>query len=148
MNYCPACGSNLEPGSNFCTNCGFELTEFTPSGVKSTNSPPVQYIPSQSQVQPRYTSKPQMQQGYYPPSNTNGTIALIFGILGFCVMPVIGNIIAIIFGAIAKSREPDSSTGKAGLVLGIVGIIFWILLYGFIFLMFFSLLRSYPYYMD
>lgn len=148
MNYCPMCGSNLDPDCNFCPNCGFQMTEFTLSSDKNTTPASVQKIPSQSQVQPRYRPQPQMQQQYYPPSNTNGTVALIFGILGFFLIPIIGSIIAIIFGAIARSREPQSSTGKAGLVLGIVGIIFWILLYGFIFLMFFNLLHSYTYYMD
>lgn len=145
MNFCPECGSQLDPDSKFCPNCGHELSKFTSSSVISASPPPVQYIPSQSQVQPKYSSQSQVQPRYYHQSDSNGTVALIFGILGFCVLPIIGNIIAIIFGAISRSREPDSSTGKAGLVLGILGILCWIIFYFVVFSIIIRMM-SYPYY--
>ena len=156
MNYCPECGSQLDLDSKFCPNCGHALSEFTTSSVSNNNPPPTQYIPaqshaqprytSQSQAQPRYTSRSQVQPHHYKESDTNGTIALIFGILGFFILPIIGSIIAIIFGAIARSRDRDSSTGRVGVVLGIIGILCWIIYFVAIFSMIFSMFNSYPNY--
>ena len=143
MNFCPECGSPLETDSRFCPNCGHELSEFTSSSAMSNNPPPTQHLPSRPQYTP---SQSQVQPRYYKQSNTNGTVALIFGILGFFILPIIGSIIAIIFGAIARSREPDSSTGTAGLVLGILGILCWIIFYIVLFTIIFGMFRSYPYY--
>ncbi|MHA1376290.1 MAG: hypothetical protein ACTSR7_18585 [Promethearchaeota archaeon] len=109
----------------------------------SNNPPPTQYVSSRPQYTP---SQSQVQPRYYQQSNTNGTVALIFGILGFFILPIIGSIIAIIFGAIARSRDPDSSTGKAGVVLGILGILCWIIYVAVIISWLFSMFNSFPYY--
>ena len=134
MNYCPECGSRLDTDSRFCPNCGNELSEFTSSSVMSNNPPPTQYPPSQPQVK------------YYKPQSSEGNIALIFGILGFCFLPFIGSIIAIIFGAMARSKDRSNSTGTAGLVLGIIGILCWIIFIVVILASLFSMMYSYPYY--
>ena len=143
MNFCPECGSQLDSDSRFCPNCGHEISEFTSSSMRSNNLPPTQYIPPRNQYIP-----PQTQVQYYKPQSSEGNLALIFGILGFCILPIIGNIIAIIFGAMARSKDPDSSTGKAGLILGVLGILCWIIFFGALFAMIFGMMRSYPYYYD
>ena len=64
-------------------------------------------------------------------SNTNGIIALIFGIIGLCcawAIPIpyaglIFPIIAIIFGAIGIKKDDSNGMAIAGLVLGIISII-------------------------
>jgi hypothetical protein len=145
MNFCPECGSQVDPDSRFCSNCGYELNEFIPSSVESNIPPPVQYV---SSIPQNIASQSQVQPRYYQPSDTNGIVALIFGILGICILPIIGSIIAIIFGSMARSRDKDSVTGKVGLILGVLGILCWIIYFIFLFSMLFSLFHSYPYYYD
>jgi hypothetical protein len=146
MNFCPECGSQLDPDSKFCPSCGHELSEFENASISITNPPPTPYIPPQSQVQPRYYPPSQVQPRYSSQSDTYGIVALIFGILGLCVLPIIGAIIAIAFGAMSRSRDPNSSTGKAGLVLGVLGILCWVIYFIAIFAMISSMFNSIPYY--
>ena len=53
-------------------------------------------------------------------------VALIFGILGFCCGVIFGPI-AIICGAIGMRREEGRGLAIAGLVLGIVTLLCWLL---------------------
>lgn len=106
---CPFCGSAVEAGSEFCQNCGASL-----SVVESTSS--VRII-SESQPTPSYTVV-QPQTTVYAPGkqdDSQGTIALIFGILGcLYILPCIGGIIAIAMGNNAKG----SSQGSIAVALG------------------------------
>lgn len=76
-----------------------------------------------------------MTQPYVPPTptglrtSTNAIISLIAGITGWSLLPMLGSIIAIIFGHIAKSEIKKSNgmvTGNgmatAGLILGYVSV--------------------------
>ncbi|MHA1671868.1 MAG: hypothetical protein ACTSV5_15040 [Promethearchaeota archaeon] len=64
-------------------------------------------------------------------SNTNGIIALIFGLVGLCCawlipipfVPWLFPIVAIIFGIIGISKDDSSGMAIAGLILGIISII-------------------------
>jgi hypothetical protein len=64
-----------------------------------------------------------------PPSSGNATAALVLGICGFTVCPLLCSIAAVIF-AMRASREIDASGGymrgrgqaQAGLILGWIGI--------------------------
>jgi hypothetical protein len=64
-------------------------------------------------------------------SNTNGIIALIFGIIGLCCawiipipfVPFIFPIVAVIFGAIGIKKDDSSGMAIAGLVLGIISLV-------------------------
>lgn len=69
--------------------------------------------------------------GAYP-DNSKGTVALITGILGIFVCPIILSIIAIIFGrqgmdAAARGTANNAGMAKAGWVLGIVGLVLGVL---------------------
>ena len=64
-----------------------------------------------------------------PPTSGKATTALVLGICGFLVCPVICSVLAIIFGALAK-KEIDESPGmqgrgqaQAGFILGIVSLV-------------------------
>ena len=59
--------------------------------------------------------------------NTISIIALICGIIGFCCGVIFGPI-AIILGAIGMKDEEGRGMAIAGLVLGIVTLLCWILL--------------------
>ncbi|MHA1107151.1 MAG: hypothetical protein ACTSPN_15770 [Promethearchaeota archaeon] len=64
-------------------------------------------------------------------SNTNGIIALIFGIIGLCCawlipipfVPFLFPIVAIVFGAIGIKKDDSNGMAIAGLVLGIISVI-------------------------
>ena len=74
-----------------------------------------------------------MPYGGYPPQartqgNALAVVSLIFGILSFCLLPVVGSLVAIITGIMGISRTKDprvSGKGMAitGLVLGCVGLL-------------------------
>jgi len=143
MNFCPECGSQLDQDCQFCPNCGSDLTDISFSSEFDSNPPLAQNISLPAQPTQNIPSQPQMQ--YYKPSNTEGNIALIFGIIGLCCLPIMGSIVAIILGAISQSKDKDSTTGKIGLGLGIIGILCWILFFSVILTTLFSMYSSYPY---
>ncbi|CAB4669390.1 unannotated protein [freshwater metagenome] len=65
------------------------------------------------------------------PQNGMGTAALIMGILGFLCLPLVGPILAIVFGRIALKRAAmgqatNAGAAKAGYILGIIGVVFLI----------------------
>jgi hypothetical protein len=124
---CNYCGSAVEADSEFCSNCGASL-----SVVESTSS--VRII---SESQPSYTVTQQSQTYqtaqpttvYVPQKrdDSQGTIALIFGILACAgVLPCIGSIVAIIVGNQAKHSSNASlavTLGWIGVCIQIVGIV-------------------------
>ena len=62
------------------------------------------------------------------PKNGPGTIALVFGILNFFCVPLIGSILAIVFGRIgmknaAEGNATNGGMAKVGFILGVVGLI-------------------------
>jgi uncharacterized membrane protein YvbJ len=142
MPYCPQCGTKIETQWNACPNCGYDLKqefELIKANSQGTNQPHYE----------RFSSD-QQQENYRPirtysasPINTNGIIALIFGLLGFCC--IIGSfylififaVIAIVFGAIGMKKDEKPQMAKIGLVLGIIdlacGIFFIVMMLPFIF---------------
>ncbi len=86
---------------------------------------------------PPWSGQPQPTGAAYlppqPQTSTSGKAiaALILGLGGFVVCPVVCSILAIIFGAMGRSdtRRDPMLTGEglatAGLVLGIVGLLLW-----------------------
>lgn len=105
-----------------------------------TNYPP-------PQGQPPYGQPPQGQPPYGQPqpygqpgtsmapqaSNGWSIAALVTGIVGFCV-PLLGGVLAIIFGILGIKRSGKTNTGKgmsiAGLILGIISLGIWALFGG------------------
>jgi uncharacterized membrane protein len=63
--------------------------------------------------------------------NSNGTIALVTGILSFFVCPVVLSIVAIVFGrkglaSVAAGRADNGGQAKAGYIMGIVSLILFV----------------------
>jgi hypothetical protein len=116
MPYCPECGTQTESNWLICPKCGSKLQR----NIKSNTSPhPIIYNTS-----------------HQSENNTYGIEALIFAILGFIMIPVLGSILGIIFGLKGKDRDDNSSFAQVGLILGIIGIFCW-LIFGFAFIIFF-----------
>ena len=107
--FCPNCGTENPEGSSVCQTCGAQLTPPAP--------PPVQQVIVTS-----------------PPTSGLATASLVFGILGWILLPLLGNVLAVIFGHMAQS-EINKSEGQlggkgsatAGLVLGYLGLAGWVL---------------------
>jgi hypothetical protein len=104
--YCPKCGARNPASASFCTKCG---ASFTPAA-------PAQAPPAQA---PQYVSKPSGHTGM-------GTASLVMGILSIFIFGIILGPLALIFGAIAWGRDRDSF-GLAGLILGLIAVILWVI---------------------
>ncbi|MGQ4876426.1 MAG: DUF4190 domain-containing protein [Promethearchaeia archaeon] len=77
-----------------------------------------------------------------------GTLALVFGILGF-VVPFVGiifAILAIVYGKAAKDDPEEKGMATAGLILGIISLVVSIITAIYIIFMFSTLLALLPYY--
>ncbi|MDD2575001.1 MAG: zinc ribbon domain-containing protein [Acholeplasmataceae bacterium] len=106
MNYCNHCGEKVNPGQEFCFNCGSELKK---QG-------------EQSQQTGQYYQKPSNSQ-----SQDSGSPG--WGILGFCI-PLVGLILWIVW---KDDRPRDAKSAGVGalisvLVTGLMYIIYFIIL--------------------
>lgn len=72
---------------------------------------------------------------YRPVAHRKATSALVLGIVGMLCCPIVFSVMAIVFGSQAKNeidRDPSAYSNRgmatAGIVLGVVGLIFGVLL--------------------
>ena len=108
--YCSKCGAPNDGGSQFCNKCGATLNQTTtPAASPQTNT---------------NVAGTKKQSGL-------ATAALTLGLIGIIINPCL--IFAIIFGAVAlnKMNKDPNLEGKgkalAGLWIGIIGLVLWIL---------------------
>jgi uncharacterized membrane protein YdbT with pleckstrin-like domain len=143
MNFCPECGTKIVASWNVCPDCGHNLkSELVNQQPTQAQSPKETYSQQNLQYQPRQY---QPYGNRSRSNNTNGIVALIFGLLGlFGVIPVVGSIIGIALGAIGKSKDDDPRMAKAGLIIGIIGIVVWIAFYLWLFSWIFMMFRYMP----
>ena len=143
MNFCSQCGTKIVASWNVCPNCGHNLKSERGYQQPAQPQPPVQIY---TQQKPKY--QPHQYQSYNSrprSNNTNGIVALICGLLGlFGVIPIVGSIIGIVLGAVGKKNDDDPRMAKAGLVIGIIGIVVWIAFYIFLFSFIFMMFRYPP----
>jgi O-antigen ligase len=138
MNFCPQCGTKIVASWNVCPNCGYNLKSEREYQQPAQLQPPVQIYTQQKPIYQPYNYRPRS-------NNTNGTVALIFGLLGlFGIIPIVGSIVGIALGAIGKNNDDDPRMAKAGLVLGIIGIVVWIAFYIYLFSFIFMMFRYIP----
>jgi hypothetical protein len=132
---CSTCGVELVPGALFCPNCGARVTAPSNAGAPTTGLPPTYDSPPQppplrdippAPVAPQWVTPGASPYGpASPPNSTAALVSLIFGILSWVLLPVIGPIVAVVAGHMARA-EIRSSNGQvggggmalAGLVLG------------------------------
>ena len=62
------------------------------------------------------------------PAESAATASLVFGIIGLCLIGMVFGIVAIVQGRKAKSLGYTGGKATAGIVLGIVAIIVWLIL--------------------
>lgn len=116
--FCAGCGHQLEEGAKFCTYCGraVEGIGFNNSG-NNTND----YSDYDNQG---YSQQDNYQSNGISSSDTNGTLALVFGILSIVLGGILWAILAFVF---ASKAEPYSSRAKTGKILAVIGIVFWVI---------------------
>jgi hypothetical protein len=111
---CPNCGAENPEERDLCQSCGAPLAEPVPA---PTPPPP-----------PIYTAPAA------PTTSGLAVASLIMSIVGWFLLPIVGNVLAIIFGHMAKreiAQSGDRLTGDGlatvGLILGYIGVGLWVL---------------------
>jgi len=132
MNFCPQCGTKIVASWNVCPNCGHNFKSERGYQQPAQPQPSVQIL---TQQEPKYQPPQYQPYNYRQRSNdTNGIVALIFGLLGlFGVIPIVGSIVGIVLGAVGKNNDDDPRMAKAGLILGIIGLVVWIAIFIWLF---------------
>jgi hypothetical protein len=86
--FCPECGTDNPQGAETCANCGSSLQ------LPARDGRGVSY-------------------GASPPTSSLALVSLILGILGWVILPLIGSVLAVVFGHVALG-EIDRSGGQVG----------------------------------
>lgn len=137
---CPNCGAQYKPGSKFCAKCG---------APKSLNGQGRNLNGASYPFQKSVTSSPYMQSTYVPSESVSqprctalGIISILFAVIGFFILPIVFNVIGLIFAIITVASNPKEEKewikpiwmytnkargiGIAALMLNIIGIILMI----------------------
>jgi acyl carrier protein len=108
---CPFCESPLAPGTKFCPHCGTDVTG---------GPPPAGYHPYGP---PQYGPMP-------PPTSSLAITSLVAGLVGWFLVPIIGALVAVVTGHMARAeirtrRGELSGDGLAvtGLILGYIQLV-------------------------
>ncbi len=127
---CQTCSAQLDPNAQFCPYCGTRVAAPSSAGAPTIAPPTLQspYQPSDQQPYNQQWIAPGQSVAAQasPPNSTAAVVSLIFGILCWLpVLPVIGAIVAVIAGHIARNQIRDANgqlggagMAKAGLILG------------------------------
>jgi len=137
MKTCARCGAQNPDDAVFCANCGYGFEQPPGSAAAPSGPPPPPYQgppPPYAPPPAGYPAGPPMaggphQYSYVPHSNGKATAALVLGIIGIFVCPIICSVLAIIFGYSAKSEiaasrgaQSGDSNATAGIILGWLGL--------------------------
>ncbi|MDY7040568.1 MAG: DUF4190 domain-containing protein [Chloroflexota bacterium] len=113
---CSNCGVENPEERDFCQSCGAPLAESFPGPTSPSSPSPIHAAPAA------------------PATSGLAIASLIIGIVGWFLLPIVGNVLAIIFGHMAKNeiaRSGGHLTGEAlatvGLILGYIGVGVWAL---------------------
>ena len=142
---CTTCGTALVPGALFCPNCGSRVAAPSSVGAPTAGLPPTYDEPAPPLSQPYDPSPPPAVPQWVAPGNAPNSVAdlpnstaaivsLVFGILTWIFLPVIGPIVAVVAGHMARAeiRRSNGQVGGggmaiAGLVLGYLQIALFVL---------------------
>jgi acyl carrier protein len=113
---CPFCEAPLAPGTTTCPHCGTGVAKPSPAGMEPYD------------IAPRY--------GPGAPRNSNlAVVSLISGILSWFVLPIVGAIVAVVTGHMARAeirarqgRLSGDGFAVVGLVLGYLHLVLMVLI--------------------
>lgn len=108
MVYCPNCGAQNDDGVAFCANCG---TSIAPAAPTPGYGAPVYGVP----VAPVST-----------PGKGLAIASMVCGIVSFFCFGLVLGLLAVIFGAVAKSKGYTGGMATAGVVLGVIGLALYV----------------------
>ena len=124
---CFNCGRVVKKGTNFCPDCGANLTDKDESlnDLEDAKINTVEEIKEEKQLpNEEVTNKDDA------PKKTEklGLAGMVLGLCGLCTTSIVMSIIAIVFSAVSKSgydetKHKNKGFAIAGLVLGIVGLV-------------------------
>lgn len=122
--FCKNCGREINDGVTFCPYCGVAVSQ------ENTSEPSAAGMeqPYTNPQQVTYEQTPYSQQ----PQNTGvdgfAIASLVLGIASFIIIPLIGAILAIVFGNISKRNRGANTMARVGKILGIVALVLWIVI--------------------
>lgn len=124
--FCPTCGAPNEDDAVFCGNCG---------GALDPDSAPVEDVVSEElgeevvvvEADPAEPAAPPpaVEPLAAPPTSNLAVASMVLGVAGLTLLPLLGGILAIILGYMARAEirdRPDEVSGDglalAGIVMG------------------------------
>lgn len=134
--YCQSCGSALDAGSTFCSNCG-KSTMVTPeqpsqpaqNSSQSYSAPSSAYAAPQPQPQPVCQTVPPNYQAGYQASNQQALaidkpLSIMDYIIMFIVMslPVVGFIMTLVWAFGSDTNTNKKNYCRAYLIMTLIGI--------------------------
>jgi hypothetical protein len=120
---CSTCGITLSPGMTYCSTCGSRA----PAPPPAPEKPP----PSQGTLAPRPAAGLATGRAVVGPENsTAAVVSVAMGVTSWFMLPLVGGLVAVIAGHMAKKeiRQSGGMVGgdrlaTAGLVLGYTNMI-------------------------
>jgi acyl carrier protein len=109
--HCPFCENALAPGTSFCPHCGTSLAQPSPTGA-GPGSP----FPPPKGGPPPFAP-------LTPPTSSLAITSLVAGIIAWFVAPIVGAIVAVIAGHMARGEIRSRRGQLAGDGLAQVGLI-------------------------
>lgn len=101
---CQNCGSQIPDNAQVCSNCG-----------AFTNAP----------AQPYYNAQTVPGKGL-------AIASLVLGIISLFLFPIVTGTLGIILGVVAKNKGCSSGLATGGIVCGIIGVAFWLIMLIFV----------------
>ena len=153
---CSKCGMTFEDGEVFCPECGIRVSGLSAMPPRDTGEPVAQPEPSQTHTpeqaahseapdaplekptiggeanvpQPRPAPSLAQAPAVKPRNSGFAVASLILGIVGLTICPLLGSILALIFGLFGKSdikhgkgSVKGSGMATAGITLAVIGIV-------------------------
>ena len=135
--FCPQCGAPNEDDGVFCGNCGAVLNpDDAPIEQEELfeEQPVEEIVPLELDAPPPPPPPPpppapDLPSGPTPATSGMAIAALVMGIGGLTVLPLIGSVLALIFGYMARNdirKRPDEITGDglalAGIIMGWISV--------------------------
>lgn len=134
--FCTVCGNALNKDDKFCQNCGAGIDKSKPKSgpIQNQQTQPAQAMVANNQQFGTSTQiSAQSGLGTAKRRNQTSELAFIFAIIGLVILPILGGVLAIIFGIIGVQKPFSKNKAIWAIILGAIEIAGYIVAFGFIF---------------